>query len=138
MLKKTITYTDFNGKERTEDHYFNLNEAEIIEWEMSHKGGLTEMIKRIVAAEDAPELSKLFKELIRKSHGVKSDDGRRIIKNDETWEDFSQTNAYSALYMELVTNDKAASDFVNGIIPADLAKKVAENPNPAIPFPGNN
>lgn len=96
------------------------------------------MIKRIVAAEDAPELSKLFKDLIRKSHGVKSDDGRRIIKNDETWEDFSQTNAYSTLYMELVTNDKAASDFVNGIIPADLAKKVAENPNPAMPFPGHN
>lgn len=138
MLKKTITYRDFNDKERTEEFYFNLNEAEIIEWEMSHKGGLTEMIKRIVAAEDQPELSKLFKDLIRKSYGVKSDDGRRIIKNDAVWEDFSQTNAYSALYMELVTNDQAAAAFVNGIIPSDLAKKVAENPNATLPFPGRN
>ena len=129
MLKKTITYTDYNDVERTEDFYFNLNKAEIMEMELSVSGGLTTMIKRVVAAQEAPEIIKVFKDLILKSYGVKSDDGRRFIKNDKLREEFEQTEAYSILYMELSTDAEAAAAFVNGIIPADVAKQLPKDPN---------
>ena len=122
MLKKTITYTDYNGNERTEDFYFNLSKAEIMEMEMSTAGGLTEMIQKIVAAQDAPAIMKVFKELILKAYGEKSPDGKRFIKSDEISTAFSQTEAYSQLFMELATDADAAAKFVNGIIPVDLGK----------------
>lgn len=117
MLKKTITYTDYNGVERKEDFYFNLTKAEIMEMEMSTSGGLTEMINRIVAAQDAPAIIKIFKELVLKAYGVKSPDGKRFIKSDELATEFAQTEAYSQLFMELATDADAASAFVNGIVP---------------------
>ena len=117
MLKKTITYEDYNGVERKEDFYFNLTEAEVMEMELSTKGGLTEMINRIVAAQDAPAIVKIFKDLILKAYGVKSPDGKRFIKSDEIATAFSQTEAYSILFMELATDADAAAKFVNGIIP---------------------
>ena len=117
MLKKTITYTDYNGAERKEDFYFNLTKAEIMEMEMSTSGGLTEMINRIVAAQDAPAIIKIFKELVLKAYGVKSPDGKRFIKSDELATEFAQTEAYSQLFMELATDADAASAFVNGIVP---------------------
>lgn len=125
MLKKTITYVDYNGVERTEDHYFNLTKAEITEMEMSTTGGLTEMIQRIVAAKDAPAIIKVFKDLILKAYGQKSPDGRRFIKSDELSLEFSQTEAYSQLFMELATDTDAAIAFVNGIIPTDVSKKLS-------------
>ena len=128
MLKKTITYTDYNGVERKEDFYFNLTKAEIMEMEMSTSGGLTEMINRIVAAQDAPAVIKIFKELVLKAYGVKSPDGKRFIKSDELATEFAQTEAYSQLFMELATDADAASAFVNGIVPnvegADAAPKL--------------
>lgn len=128
MLKKTMTYTDYNGIERTEDHFFNLSKAEIMEMEMSTTGGLAEMIKRIVAAQDQPAIIKIFKELILKAYGVKSPDGKRFIKSDEISLEFAQTEAYSQLFMELATDADAAAAFVNGIIPADMAKQAAALP----------
>lgn len=119
MLKKTITYTNYNGIELTEDFYFNLSKAEVMEMEMSTSGGLAEMITRIVAAQDAPAIIKIFKELILKAYGEKSPDGKRFIKSNELSEAFSQTEAYSELFMELASNADAASAFVNGIIPVD-------------------
>ena len=117
MLKKTITYTDYNNVKRTEDFYFNLSKAELMEMEMSTSGGLTEMINRIVAAQDAPAIIKIFKELVLKAYGVKSPDGKRFIKSDELATEFAQTEAYSQLFMELATDADAASAFVNGIVP---------------------
>lgn len=124
MLKKTITYTDFNGVNRTEDFYFNLTNAELTELEMSRKGGLTAYIERISNTQEAPELIKLFKEIIALAYGVKSDDGRRFIKNQAVLEDFTQTEAYSSLFMELATDADAAAKFISGILPADKAKAV--------------
>ena len=118
MLKKSITYTDYNGTERTENFYFNLSKAEIMEMEMSTAGGLAERIQRIVETQDAPEIIKIFKELILKAYGEKSGDGKRFIKNAELTEAFAQTEAYSNLFMELATDAEAASQFVNGIVPA--------------------
>ena len=118
MLKKTITYTDYNGITRTEDFYFNLTKAEIMEMQLSTNGGLDVMIKKIIDSQDAPSIIKIFKELILKAHGEKSDDGKRFVKSKEIAEGFAQTEAYSQLFMELATDTDAASKFVNGIVPA--------------------
>lgn len=120
MLKKTITYTDYNGVERTEDFYFNLSKAEITEMELSTSGGLAEMIQKIVAAQDAPSIIKIFKDLVLKAYGEKTPDGKRFVKSEEISTAFSQTEAYSILFMELATDAEAASNFVNGIVPNDM------------------
>lgn len=122
MLKKSITYTDYNGVERTEDFWFNLSKAEIMEMEMSTTGGLAELIQKIVQTQDAPAIIKIFKDLVLKAYGEKSADGKRFIKSDELSLAFSQTEAYSNLFMELATDADAAAKFVNGIIPADAAE----------------
>ena len=125
MIKKTITYTDYNEIERTEDFYFNLTKAEIMEMELSTTGGLAEMIQKIVAAKDAPAIIKVFKDLVLKAYGEKSPDGKRFIKSPEIAEAFSQTEAYSILFMELATDADAAAKFVNGIVPKEMAEQVA-------------
>lgn len=124
MLKKRIEYVDYDNNKREEDFYFNLNKAEIAEMELSTEGGLQKWIERIIDAQDMPQLIDLFKKLILKSYGEKSADGKRFIKSAQLSEEFSQTEAYSELFMELATDEKAAADFVNGIIPADFAEEV--------------
>ena len=123
MLVKKVSYTDYKGVKREEELYFNLSKAEVAEMELSHKGGLSAKINRIVATEDGEEIIRLFKELIIKSYGVVSDDGKRFIKNDQLREEFLQTEAYSELFMELASDADAASAFVNGIIPQVESKK---------------
>ena len=121
MLKKTIKYTDYNGTDREETFYFNLTKAEIMEMEMGTVGGFAEVVQNIVNAQDTPSLIKIFKDLILRSYGEKSPDGRRIIKSDEISAAFAQTEAYSELFMELATDADKASEFINGIVPADIA-----------------
>ena len=123
MLKKTVTYTDYNDNERTEDFYFHLSKAELMEMEMGTEGGFAEMIKRVVASQDAPSIIKIFKDLVLKAYGQKSPDGKRFIKNDSLREEFSQTEAYSEIFMELATDSDAAAAFINGIMPAEVAKQ---------------
>ena len=132
MIKKTITYVDYNDVERTEDFYFNLSKAELMEIEMSTSGGLVEMINRIVAAQDAPAIIKVFKDLILKAYGVKSLDGKRFEKSDKLRTEFEQTEAYSQLFMELSTDADAASKFVNGIMPSE-ASVIKKETNQAMP-----
>ena len=120
MLKKTIKYTDYDGNEREEDFYFNLSKAEVTEMELSKEGGMSEYIKKISAAQNAPELIKLFKEIITKSYGEKSLDGKRFIKNKELTEAFTQTEAYSELFIELASNADEAVKFINGIMPKNM------------------
>lgn len=129
MLKKTITYTDYNGVERTEDFYFNLSKAEIIEMELGVSGGYAEMLKSIVNANDTSTLIKIFKDLVLRAYGEKSADGKRFIKSDAISEAFSQTEAYSILFMELATNADEAAKFVNGIVPSDLSQKALASAN---------
>ena len=118
MLKKTITYVDFDDNERTETFYFNLTKAEIAEMELSTKGGLAEKINRIIEAQDNEHIIMMFKEVIGKAYGEKSADGKYFVKNDALREAFMQTQAYSNLFMELATDADAASAFINGIVPA--------------------
>lgn len=128
MLKKTIKYTDYNGIERTEDFWFNMSKAEIAEMEISTTGGFSEMIQKIIAAQDIPAIAKIFKDFILKAYGEKSPDGKRFIKSEELSTQFSQTEAYSQLFMELATDAQAASDFINGVAPNTEVQKEAAAP----------
>ena len=131
MVVEKIKYTDFNGLEREEEFMFNLTEAEITEMELTTDGGLSDSIKKIIAAQDTPQIIKVFKMLLLKSYGEKSADGRRFVKSDKLSEEFAQTNAYSQLFMKLATDDKAAVAFINGIMPDSMQEKVAGN-NPGL------
>lgn len=125
MIKETRTYTDYNGVQRTEDFYFNLNKAELVEMQYSVDGGFAETLQKIIDAQETTELIKIFKELVLKAYGKKSLDGRRFEKSEEISREFAQTEAYSDLFMELATDADKASKFINGILPAET------NPVPA-------
>lgn len=140
MHKEVIKYTDYDGNERSETFYFNLSKAEITEMELSVTGGLSESLKSIVEKKDVPNTIAVIKDLILKSYGVKSPDGKRFMKSKELSEEFSQTEAYSELFMKMLSDAEYASNFMNSIIPADLAKAAqeyaAQNPD-VIQFPNN-
>jgi len=131
MLTKTIKYTDYNGDEREEKFLFNLTKAELMEMELGTTGGLTETIERIINTQDVPSITKLFKKLLLSSYGVKSEDGKRFIKIDKEGNplsnDFSQSAAFSELYMELATDAEKATEFVKGIIPSDIDTSEVNN-----------
>ena len=116
MLKKTITYTDYDGNERTKDFYFNLSRAEAVEMQANASGGLEEFYRKIIAERDIPKIYQMFKELVLKSYGQKSLDGKRFIKSKEMSEEFAQTEAFSELIMEIMTVPDAAANFANGIV----------------------
>jgi hypothetical protein len=130
MLKREITFEDFDGNVQTEVFYFNMSKAELIEMEVEKKEGFVDWIKQIVETEDRKAMIGAFKDIVLRAYGVKSDDGKRFIKTPEVALEFSQTNAYSALFMELATDDGAAATFINGIMPKDLAAQV--NAAPAV------
>lgn len=116
MLKKTITYTDLNGVDRTEDFYFDLSQPEILRMQASEKGGYDVQLRSIAADMNAGLIMQFFEDFIKKAYGEKSEDGRRFIKSPELSEAFMQTPAYEVLFEELVTDDQKAADFVNGIM----------------------
>jgi hypothetical protein len=148
VLKKTITYTDFNGEEVSEDFFFHLSKAELVELELSHPGGMSAALERIVASEDGKSIIAEFKNIILGSYGQKSLDGRRFIKNAQLREEFESSEAYSTLFMELVMDAGAAAEFINGIIPQGMVEEAArvtalasvpepapETPEPETPAP---
>ena len=119
MLTKTITYTDFDGNSRSETFFFNLTKAEVTEFNFTFKGGLEAYIKQITNPETKDEgaVVQLLKEIIARSYGVKSDDGKRFIKNKELTEEFLQSEAYSELFMEIASDEKAAQNFIKHVLP---------------------
>jgi hypothetical protein len=123
MLVKRINYTDYNGNQRSEDFYFNLNKGEIFNLQFGTEGGLDKAIQKIIQTEDTPKIVKIFQDIILNAYGVKSDDGRRFIKSEELSTEFKQTEAYSELLMELVSDEKKAADFINALMPKDLAEE---------------
>jgi len=128
MYVKKIKYTNYNGEERERRFYFNLSKAEVLNMELSTNGGYENYINRIVETRDQHELIRMFKELIKMSYGVKSDDGEMFIKNDKVFSEFEQSEAYSEFYMELVTNTESAIEFINGIMPQALMAEVQKDP----------
>ena len=125
MIKKTITYTDYNGNERTITPYFHLNEAELTKMQFSTKGGLDVQLQKIIDTSDTSGILEILEDFIQRSYGVKTADGG-FSKKKEDLEAFMATAAYSKLYMELITDDVAAAEFIKGILPADLALKVED------------
>lgn len=134
MLKKVIKYEDFDGNERTEEHYFNLTKAEILEWVTATNGDYTldKYLAQIGKERNGKKIMETFRDLIHRSYGKKSLDGRRFIKTEEIKQGFMETEAYSVLFMELVTDAKKAAEFLNGIVPRDMSAEIdkilKENP----------
>lgn len=126
MYKITETYTDYDDNQRTEDFYFNYSQAELADMQFSVAGGLAGMIDKIIKTNDTPELVKLFRELIQKAYGEKSNDGRRFMKSPELTKEFTETEAYSQIYIRLATDSKAAQDFINNVIPKDMKDKMQQ------------
>lgn len=130
MLKREIKYTNFDDEEVTETFYFNLSKSELIELEVEREEGMSEWLQAIIETKDHKELIAQFKRLVLLTYGQKSEDGKRFIKNDQLREEFSQTPAYDALFMELALDDGAAVAFIKGIMPKDMAgdldKKMTE------------
>lgn len=137
MIKKTITYTDFNGTPRTEDAYFHVSKAELLEKQFDvDKDGkeiqFTDVLTRIGEEKRPSELVRIFRMLIEWSYGVKSEDGRRFTKTPEVLAEFTESPAFSTLYMELATDAEMASAFTSGILPDDM--KNSGNQPPADGF----
>ena len=126
MLKETRTYTDYDGVERTEDFYFALSKAELAEMELSTDGGMQAMIEKIINSKDNKKIVEIFKEILLKSYGEKSDDGKRFVKSPELSKAFSETPVYSDMFMELATDETKASAFIDGILPSDMQAQLAE------------
>ena len=124
MIKKTVTYKDYNDVQRTETFYFHFNEAEILDMEMSVEGGFAERVQRIVDAKEQSALLKVIKNFVLDAYGMKSEDGKRFIKNDEVKSAFVECPAYSMIFMELVTNDELAAEFVNGVVPESMKDRL--------------
>lgn len=124
-----MTYVDFDGNERTEDFYFNLMKSEILEMELGVSGGLTGLIQRIIQAKDVPAIVAEVKKFILAAYGKKSPDGKRFIKSKEITEEFTQTEAYSKLFVELASDADAVAEFINQVVPEDVAKQMAEQKN---------
>lgn len=116
MTKETITYTDLNGVERTEDFYFDLSKPEIVKMQMSEKGGYDIQLKSIASCDNGALIMEFFEQFIKRAYGIKSDDGRRFMKSEEISNAFIETPAYEILFEKLVTNADAASEFVNRVL----------------------
>lgn len=134
MLKKTITYEDWNGSTRTEDFYFNLTRAELLEMETSMIPGesLSDILQTLTADQDAGMIVKTIKEIVLKSYGEKSQDGKRFVKNQEVRDSFEQNPAYDILYMELAQDAEKAADFINGIMPSQVTEALGPDPKTAL------
>lgn len=128
MICKTMTYVDYNGEERTEDFYFNLTKAEIMQLELCAEGGLEATIEEITNERDGKRLVKLWKDIIGLAYGKKSPDGRRFMKSPEITAEFEQTEAYSDLFMMFCTDAKAAAEFVNSLVPNNLGMEIKKAP----------
>ncbi len=138
MLKRTMTYVDYDGNQRTEDFYFNLTKAEIMEMDLSASGGLDKWITRIVAEQDGAKIVEIFKKIILKAYGEKSLDGKRFVKSPEISEAFSQTEAYSDLFVELATNAEKAAEFINGIVPGETNVTAEKIQDKVVALPGGD
>lgn len=142
MYKKLIVYKDYNGNERKEFFYFNLTKVELSKWEVETSGGMREILENIIKTQDRKGLVELFDDVIRRSYGEKSSDGKYFMKSEEILQRFISTEAYTTLFMELASDDTAASEFINGIMPPELLeearKEAAKEGNDVAVIDGTN
>lgn len=126
MYKKTITFQTYDGRTLTDDFYFHLTQAEMVEMEMGENGRMTTLLADIIKTEDQAKIIGFIKTIIMRSYGVRSADGRYFRKSQDLWQDFAQSEAYSELFIELATNADKAAAFINGIMPPDLVTQASE------------
>lgn len=126
MFKHTVKYVDFDGNNREEDLYFHLSPAEMTQFEYSVKGGMKNLLEKAIKAQDGPTMMKFYVRMVEMAYGRKSNDGRRFEKSNEIYNDFSQTNAYNAFFMQLVTDEAFAKKFVDAVFP-DMTPYAANN-----------
>lgn len=126
MLKKLIKYTDYNGVERQENFYFNLNKAELMEMETEVTGGMRQLLESIMEKQDIPKIMAAFKTIILKAYGEKSPDGRLFNKSPELSNAFTHTEAYNVLYIELLSDAKKAAQFITALMPEDMRGPAAD------------
>lgn len=132
VIKKTLHYHDLDGKPLVDDFWFHITKARLAEWQLTSDEDLETKLTRIVQSRNGQVIINTFKDILRMSYGIRHEDGVRFIQSDELYEAFEQTDAYSELFMELVTNADSAAVFIKGIVPADLAEKMpSEIPNDA-------
>lgn len=136
MFTRTETYTDFNGLERTETAYFNLTKSELIQLELGTTGGFAESAQKMINENDLPRIIEMIKTLLLRSYGKKSEDGSKFVKSKELSEAFEQSTMFDIIFMDLVTNADKASEFINGVVPSDLAATLANNAS--LPIPNNS
>lgn len=127
MLTKTIKYKDFNGQDKVKNFYFNLSKSELAEMDLVEKAGIEQTIKKMINEDDRENIVKLFKKLVLRAYGVKSADGERFEKSDELRAAFEQHPAYDVLFMELISSEKAMSDFINAVVPSEVSEAAAKN-----------
>lgn len=127
MFAKTVTYEDFDGEKRTETYMFNLTKSELLMW-ITTEGEYTldKVLERLVEKKNGRQIMETVEDLLHRSYGVKSLDGRKFEKSEEIWKDFFYTEAYSQIFMELVTDENKTAEFVNGLVSKDLAEAVAK------------
>lgn len=133
MIRKAITFTNFNDEEVTEIHHFHLSRPEVIELEASLDGGLSATLKSIIGEVHNRKLIEYFKLIILASYGIKSDDGRHFRKSQEIARDFEQSAAYDSLYMELLSDANVAAAFIEGVLP-----RLEDQDKPLLPPPSPN
>lgn len=127
MRKETIKYSDFDGTNREEIFYFNLTRAECVALHMQTTGGLPAVLEKIVKANDIGTIYATFEDLLGRSYGVKSDDGRRLMKgkDGELFLAFKETNAYDELMCKLISIPGYSADFFSEVIPAEALEELS-------------
>lgn len=134
MFKKTIEYTDYNGIKKTEDFWFNLNQAELTELALSPVGGLDNMLKEVISSADTATIIEIFKKIILMAYGKRTPDGRftkRAEDGHKLAEDFAETAVFPQLFMEVSFDSDKAAEFINGCVPPELKDNVAKATNDA-------
>lgn len=125
MIKKTLTYESLDGDPITEDFYFHLSTAEIAKMELTTEGGYASLLQNLVNANNGKQIIEQFDAILKAGYGVRSDDGKRFIKNDQVWAEFYESDAYNVLFMQLISDPDASSQFVRGMLPANFEQEVA-------------
>lgn len=127
MYKKTLTYTDFKGQKRTEELCFNMTEVELMKW-AAQPSGYThdQLVDNMLKKGNTEGLMDMLDDLFRRSYGELSLDGKRFVKSPEIQQEFFESNAYPALFLELATNSEEASRFFNEVFPANINETLAK------------
>lgn len=142
MIKRTVTYEDFNGVTHTEDLYFNLTKTEMSKIVLEEAkfdpdgnqdeesmNAFSDRLREIGRSGDGKKIIDMFEWLLKISYGEKSEDGRRFVKNDEVYEDWRYSASYDQFWQDLMLSETGDMvEFINGIIPADLMKAAENDP----------